>query len=723
MDMLGIKDEPSEENSKEAAYDPDRDNPDDTGMDPEDENRGSVLDTDSEEPDGGPEKYEKPKTQKFVGQGHVPPEIAAQINTMFKAVVERYFPSSYFDREGYAKNSADTFYQMAYRGFLKKIQKDMSDRLKDYGIPGANIQLNPEVLYDIILDSLTWLHQHPSEIKLGLINAVSSAESAEELPENESPDEEERIDTKLLTPEEQKVKEKKEKEEEKKPLGEAQAFFKPRYDEGEFNTRIEQGEDVGKASPRKIDLDVVNNLRGRYEIKWRWKDMVEGKILHFTLPELYGDRVFTIQVPSAIRDISPGEYTFRIKSVKEGRGAIVEFIEQKVKLHEDKLKMIRTPRKGGLGPDQLKKFIDNGIIGKYRMYLWKMPIGELIQKYSGLMTIGGNQIGSVSDLEELSGLGEESTYQSKGRGGEEVRALKQESVEAERAKIDALITRWSNSPEVAQRILQVPEEDGSRITQMIASKFPFMSDKNSPSFPSIMATQPVVAMVLSHIMSPTTPLTGGGKASPWIHLALDEFGEMALSESSVRNSVVKMIQYNRKDAPGSDLPVTDEEITSFVNLSKKAISNKLGELIKQIGQVIESNRHAPELQKFFDRRRVFREYSGRILEDEISDFIEENNLDINNPGDIKEIEKYYSTRLNRLIQSLEKKRPFKRKKEQDKEDAMRTEKKRVRDEQKQQAIPALREERQSPQDQPIINKQSSDSINRLIHQLMIRMSA
>lgn len=727
IEMFGISDsdEGSSDIEKEAAYVPEDDSGSYEEYEDLGEERGKEVEKGYSE-EGGPKKYDLAPRQKSVSEGYVPPEIQRSINNMFREIVGRYFPGGYFKRIDYAKDISDEFFTRAYKRFKQILQKNISDKLKKYDIPETSLQFSPDMMYEVIMDALQFMSEHPADIKEGLIRAYTGDDKAN-VEDTEETEESTFEDFSSEDEEESPKSRGRKKKEEKEPLGEAQAFFVPRYDEGAFEERITQGDDVKKDD---VDPEVVSNLKDRYEVKWDWKDLDEHKILHFTLPELYGGREFTIKLPPGIRDIKPGQYTFRIKSVKEGRGAIVEFLEQKVMLHKDKLDLIRS-RKGGLRPDQLKKFIDRGIIDKYRLYLHKMPIGKLIERYKGEFSIGGNQINSVSDLDELSGLGDQSIELSKGRGSEEVKKKKEEAQSELQAKIDAVKDRWI--PEIARHILKVPEADGARIVKLISSKFPPSSTKATPSFASILATQPIVENVLSHIMSPTTPLTGGGRGGPWMHSAMDDFGEMAIKNPAIRAEVEKMVRSKRGDQL-PDQPVSDIEIEQFLKSSSKTIVNKFGELVKEIDKKINDNKNAPELQKFFERRRVFREYSGKVLGDEIAEYIEENGLSLSNPKDMKEIEKYFRKRLNQLVSSLERGKPFKRKKEQDKADQARQERQKAReelqkslnqnrDEQEEGPMKVQREQRGAPSPSPV-SKQSSDATYKmLVHRVMQRLSS
>lgn len=711
MELLGIKEDVGD-NVREAAYVPEEDVWE--GEDLED-----IADKGPSDVEDHGETLER--SERSVSEGYVSPEIQQAINDMFKETVRGYLPGGYFDDTEHGKEMSSQFFTWAYTRMRQKLRMDIAKKLKKYQIGEREFDLTPDLMYEIIMDALQYMHDHPSEIKMGLVNAYKGREE-EVMEDEELPDEEDGGESGKGDKKETRGRKKKE---ERKPLGEAEAFFVPRFDESTFEERSQSG---GEVKRDDVDPEVVDSLRGKPEVKWRWVDLDEYKVLHFTLPELWGNRVFTMKLPEDIRDIAPGEYTFRIKSVKEGRGAIVEFMEQKAEMHSDDLRAIRAPRKGGLGPDQLKNFITKGIVDKFVNYLNRMPFSSFIEKYKGGISVKGNEIGSVEDLEELSGVGESSYGLSKGRGSEETRAKREESRKEERAKINAVIDRWD--PEIRRQILRIPENDGAGIVRLISSKFPNESEKKVPSIDSIIGTRPVVEMVLRHIMSPTTPLAGGGKSAPWVHFAIDDFNRMVLRDPRLRRSAEKMVRIKRKDAL-PDQPVTDTEIAMM--FKEASVRNSFNLLVKDIGQVIEANKKAPELQKFFERRRVFRAYSTGLLENDLTEYLLDNDIDITKSEGMKAADKYLSKRLEKLIKAMEQGTRFKFKGEEERIQRAKEEKKRIEEEKRSKGTPTdvgvQREQRGIPEQvsqpvvaQPQVSRESSDVIHLLIRRMMNKLS-
>jgi len=357
-----------------------------------------------------------------------------------------------------------------------------------------------------------------------------------------------------------------------------------------------------------------------------------------------------LKLPSSIQYIKPGEYTFKIQKVNEKRGAVVRFKEQ---FEAAKGKALENIEEDGLGEDQLRKFINNGVIARYYNYLRSLPGEKLVEEFLGGFNIGGDQINSIDDLAELGEFGDENKARgSKGRGKEKLKEKYQQSIEEQRDKLKAVMDRWVKSPTLLKHFMKMTEVDGSNIARAISSKFPrsIVDETGAPTFASIIHTQPVVEMVLKNIMSPHMPLPGGGKSIPWIHFVWDDFKKMALKEPLVRASMEKMIRYKRKDKQLS-MPVTDSEISSMVNSQSNAlVSTVFQRLRDKIGETITVMKGDPALKKFFERREVFQSYIQKQLEPAIEQYIKEKGLSL--PDDMDKIEEFKNKYIARTIKKM-----------------------------------------------------------------------
>lgn len=555
-------------------------------------------------------ELEKRKEKKLKGEGGV----SRGVSRIFKEILEDYLPGGYFKWEDYARKLSNDIYKMAYAQFKNLLPKLISDKLKKFNVDRSEgtIETDPETINKVIMDSLIYLHDHPDILKDGLVRAYRRRESEED-----------------------------------RGVGIADAFFVPRIDKATLKERLKEegGEDVKEGD---ADIEVLNNLKDRKEIKWKWKGIDEYGVLTFTLPDLYGSRQFTVKLPSEIQTIKPGTYTFKVKKVINGRGAVLEFKEQHDKISGNSLDMIEED---GLGEDQLRTFINNGVINKYITFFFFFPAEKLAENFLGIFTVGSDQISDADDLAQL--IEEEGGQEtSKGRGKEKVKEKYQQSVERHREKLRAMMQRWERAPDVAKYFLRIPEADGARLARAVASKFPPVSEKGVPSLDSIFATAPVVEMVLRYIMSPHMPLAGGGKSMPWTHFAWDAFHKMALKVPGVRESIEDMIRRKRKDKePG--LPVSDEDINKFLS-SITNISMSFKRLRDKIAKVVEESRGDPELKRFFERRDIFKTYVAPQLENAVEEYIKENGLSLDSPEDLKKIEKFKDKYIKKLVDKMSK---------------------------------------------------------------------
>ena len=593
---------------------PDRSGVESDGMSREAREDSGVMGP--EIPEGAPEsdiELERGKEKKLKGGGGV----ASGVSRMFRDMLDDYMPGGYFTWEDYAKRLADDFYKMAYAQFKDLLPKLISSKLKDFNVDRSEgtIETDAETINKVIMDSVVYLHEHPEILKDGLIRAYRRRE-----------------------------------DETNRGVGIADAFFVPRVDEAALAERLKgeggEGVKVGDA-----DEEVLDSLKDRGEVKWKWRGIDEYGILRFTLPELYGSREFTVKLPPEIQTIKPGTYTFRIKDVVDGRGAVLEFKDQHEAISGNALSSIEED---GLGEDQLRKFINNGVVNKYVTYLRSLPAEKLVEDFLGTFSVGSNQISGADDLAELiKEEGGDSSESSKGRGKEKVKGKYQESVERQREKLRAMMQRWERAPELAKHFMKVTEADGSGIARAVGSRFPRVSEKGVPSLASIFSTSPVVEMVLRYIMSPHMPLAGGGKSMPWVHFAWEAFKKMALKEPSVRASMEAMVRYKRDKSVTSGMPVSDEEIVGILDsVGDSSVSKYFQRLRDEIGEVISASREMPELKKFFERRDVFRSYIQHQLMPAVEQFVKEQGLTVGVPEDDAKIEKFKDVYIKKAVSRM-----------------------------------------------------------------------
>jgi hypothetical protein len=558
-------------------------------------------------------ELEKSKEKKLKGGGGV----STGVSRMFRDILKPYTPGGYFTWEKYASDLAENFYRMAYAQFKDLLPKLISSKLKKFNVDRSegSIETDPETINKVIMDSLVYLHDHPDMLKDGLVRAYRRRE-----------------------------------DEENRGVGIADAFFVPRISASALAERLKVEPDYD-AKEGDTDEEVLESLKDRGDVKWKWRGIDEYGVLRFTLPDLYGSREFTVKLPAEIQTIKPGTYTFRVKDVIDSRGAVLEFKEQHESISGNALENIEAD---GLGEDQLRKFINNGVINRYITFLRSQPAEKLAEDYLGAFTVGPNQISSADDLAELIKLEGGSEETSKGRGKERVKEKYQESVKRQQEKLQAMIQRWQRAPEVAKHFMKVTEADGAQIARVVASKFPQISEKLIPSLASILATAPVVEMVLRYIMSPHMPLAGGGKSMPWVHFAWEAFQKMAIYDPKIRLSMETMVRNKRKD-PTPGMPASDEEISTLLSTtSPNVISARFGDLRDKISEIVTASRGAPELKKFFERREVFQSYIQNQLQGAVEQYMKDNELSLDSPEDMAKIEKFKDKYIKKAVDKMSK---------------------------------------------------------------------
>lgn len=548
--------------------------------------------------------------QKKKERGHERGEggIGSAFSSFFRDMMEEYLPGGYFTWNEYARKMSDDFYRMVYAMLNKLLPRLLSKKLREkkVSLPERSIGIDSEVMNKVITDLVLYFKDHPEEIKTALSRAYNSKDRGGKV---------------------------------------AEGFFVPRIDEGTYNEMLSKSD--GEITERVGDTDrrVLDNLKDRDEVTWEWKGIDENGILHFTFPELYGSRQFTIKLPSDIQYIKPGTYTFGIKGVNPKRGAIVQFKDQGGIKRERALEEVEE---SGLGSDELRYFINNGLINRYLTYLGSQPVGKLIEEYIGGFNIGDHLIHSVEDLADLKKYGDIEDLASKTRGEEKVKEKYEESRGSRKEKVDRMMERWT--PVLSRYFLRIPERDGEEIAKSVSSKFPLIVEKAKPGIKSIIQTQPVIEMILRYIMSPDMPIAGGGKADPWMHFVVDAFNKMAVSHPIVRKNFEKIVRQERKDEKPS-APVSEEEIQGVLsragNLRQLFVNTK-----KIIRDMVEDSRNDPALKTFFDRRRQFEGYIKNTLRRETEGFIEVEHLDPEKTEDKSKIDRFMKDLINKTVKQM-----------------------------------------------------------------------
>jgi len=565
----------------------------------------------------------------------------------FRNLLSSYFPGGFFSdpkKTGGMFGSKEIydmtgdFYEIAADDFESVLPKMMSQKInKDQGIDFkvSEIKFDRELIRTVVAKAIEYFNDHPEEIKKGLVRAYSGQFEDE-------------------TDEEETDKKKGSK------LGVAQAFFRPRIDDARFEESLKKSDATGEepeARRGSVDRGVLDKLEkaltAEKPIKWRWVG-VDGDMLTFTLPELEGDRKFTIKLPRDIGGIRSGEYSMRVRRVS-GSGAIVEFVDQKRDIQRRYEGQVRSL---GMGVDQLKKFIENGFVFRYRNVLFAKPLSELITEFSGQIVISGKRIGDVEDLATASESGEDIT---EARGTEDTEEAREKLRREEEEKAKSVSRRWWSSPELQKRFLSIEPSDSARIVKVVSDQYPVESDKNVISLDSIIATRPVVNFVMQTILDPTTPM-GVANADPWMTITINHLRRDAVREPVLLRQFFELMEVTqtRKEkktttptkskvitptapvtpeipetplapvAPAvtgpsvpssvetreadssTDAPIPVAEVQAYINsLSEGSLRSSLSRLKQDLQETIMSLKGEPALDKFFRRKKQFNDYLVR----------------------------------------------------------------------------------------------------------------
>lgn len=536
-------------------------------------------------------------------------EFSKSINKLFKDIIEEYFPGGFFKWEDHAKEIINKFHSIAYNIVRKYLPKKLFDKIKDLDLPQifseSDIKIDDELINRIVLDSIVNLNENPDLLKEYLIRTLHGGR-------------EDDVTIKV-----------------------GDVFFIPKigHEELEEVRNIRPDAKVGE-----IDSRVLDRLEGLKEIKWTWKGIDENGFLKFTLPELYGERIFSVRLPKEVPTIKPGTYTFNVKKIIPKKGVVLNLKEQ-----TDQIKKISldTISEEGMGKDQLINFIYKAVIGFLNEYITKRPVEKVLEDLAGTVSIKGEQISSVEDLAELSGLGEkEEERKIIKKREEEVKKYYEESLEEERKKLQEMMNRWFKAPEVVRFFSKQQERGSEKVVKAVAEKFPEKSEKKVVSLASVIQTRPVVEMVLRYIMSPHTPPATQRKA-PWITLAWDSFKKMALNNPTVKESIKALIKGKEEQKE-----VTDKDIHNFLNsISTNTINKVFFDLKEKIANIIneaEKTGEVPELKPFYDYRKIFKEYTRRLIGPYLEKYVEEKGLSPDNPEDREKIENFFKKKMDLL---------------------------------------------------------------------------
>jgi hypothetical protein len=614
--------------------------------------------------------------ESFVGQHGM----NEQMGMMFSKLLKDYVPGGFLADPVKMRGVAGTpeihdivknFYRMAYQNFKKILPKILAKKTKDYHIDRDKaIQFTPEVINTVIADALVYFHKYPDEVKLGLARAYTNKFRADE-----------------------------DESEKKRRLSVGQAFFRPKVDESYYKEVTKNPDVVDDKKDGDIDTGVLASLQAAKDagrgVKFKWVGIDDAGVLTFELPDLYGDRKFTILMPPDVTELRPedsktmrpGTYELTIRDVKKN-GAVIEFTAQKDEMLEGYVRQVESK---GLGEDQLKKFINNGFINRYATILAAQPLEQFIEDFGGGISIGGEQVSSVQDLADLGTVSADKEVAKSERTLSKLEEAELEQEAQQDALTQEVVKKWSADPALQRHFLKMTPDEGHRITQAVASKFPEESEKKAISFSSILATRPVVEYALNYILSESPKEFVGGGGQPWLIKLKGFIQRDALKDPVLFKQFAKLMQAQQaaprkprtpkskpSEAPGVLTPVpvpgtvptgvpiqtavqaaevaqapqavptpspTVQEVQAFLQALPDTMYRKsLQQFREEILDAVRASASDPALQKFFEKRRTWLSYLGKQIQRFKDQLIYLSELDLSDPGDAE----YYKTQCKKL---------------------------------------------------------------------------
>lgn len=472
--------------------------------------------------DEGEDTYERELGERQQERSRGGHGIKDSVAEQFRNIIYDYLPGGYAEGSKEVRELTDNFFAMAKKGFGELIPKLISQKLRASGVEiPKKLEINDDMLYNVIVDAMAYFQEHPDEVKSGIVRAYAK---------------------------------KFEGEGEDKELAVGQAYFRPKVDEA-YYTELLKNRESEESEPElevgDIDTGVLANLEASMDagrpVTWKWVG-IEGGMLRFTLPELYGDRKFIIRLPFDVRYMRPGTYTWRIKQVNKS-GAVVEFVEQRAEIFSDYASQVEDV---GLGVDQLRTFINNGIINRYISVLRQKSALELVEDFTGQVAVtreGGDK------EDDYDFAGEKKTL--KARGLKQIKE-KGQSVQDRLDELSAqLAITWSGAPAVLERLQSLSASEGRHLAGAVAQSFPPRAEKGKISLPAILATRPVVHMLMDTVFSPTTATGGaGGKAIPWVTLVMDRIRREAVRDPVLLAQFTELAQSKAGRAKAKKAPGT-----------------------------------------------------------------------------------------------------------------------------------------------------------------------
>jgi hypothetical protein len=485
---------------------------------------------------------------------------------------------------GGAGDAYGEFTRRSLAALIKGLKSVFAEKLKKD--PDNFIFIKPEVYKDLIGDFALFIRGYSST---SMDDAILKAYM--------SKDQLARIDGRTGKPVEESVEESNDRRSNPENLGLAQSFFVPKADEITLKKLEEGGEDISDMEVGSVDTYVINVLKDHVEknIKWVYKGFDENRI-KFTLPDLFGSRVFVITSPLDVKHIrdpkarkdiqesfKSGSYTFKVIRVGKN-GAVLQFIEQADLIKKRKIPEIKSK---GLSKNELFKLFDilaQAFVSKFR----SMSLENLNEKFNGAENIHlrPGTVSEARNFAELIQMGDKGKSEKsfeKSKGVEETLQKYQES----KTKADKKEQERQDAQSEYIGLMELLSGHGSprdydEVIEGILQKLPKKIVPNPKGtkygLGSLLNTKQVSSHILKIMFSEHTPI-GKGKDQPWKRLVANWLWEKAHLEPDVRELVSDLVylqdyEKNKKTNKKEVSPSPENSAQEEKNL-KNLVTNKL----------------------------------------------------------------------------------------------------------------------------------------------------
>jgi hypothetical protein len=495
---------------------------------------------------------------------------------------------------GGASDEYKNFANYLYKHISMGLPKIFSEKVrKSYGLDlaPAHMRINPESYRDIILiEFFEFLSKNPDKVDDALVKARVSKDQIA------------RVDRRTGEPVKENQEESSKRRLDSEELGFAQSYFVPKADEITLKKLDAAGEDISDMEVGSVDtyaLNVIGEHKDKY-IKWKFKGFDDTRI-NFTMPELFGEREFTISLPQDVKMIrdpkaredikdafKDGTYNFKVKRVGK-KGAALQFVEQSDLI---KKRILPTVKSQGLDKREINNFF-NIIANSYLYSIKYMSTESLGEKFGKGLGLKPGLVSEANDLAELIEMGDKGKLielkdNKKSRGLAETVERVEENKERAQEKNLAQEQALSGLPGL-QRLLsqQGGSQDFEEVIDGILDKLPKGIEPRGQGkygLVSFLLSKPVSSYILNNIVfKEDTPVSSRGKEQPWFRLVTHWLYTEAHTDPRIRKMLSELIAKQNESGTKNKKPskinpkekIVPEDAPANIDFNEKNIQKAL----------------------------------------------------------------------------------------------------------------------------------------------------